>query len=47
MLCGFHEIELILGVSGLLIGGLAIIRRFCPCDPEVPRKALHVGMGVV
>jgi phytol kinase len=47
MLSSSIEIELILGIFGVLLGALAIVRSFWRCDPEFLRKAMHVGMGLV
>lgn len=47
MLSDLHNFELVWGIFGILIGGLAIIRRFWTCDAETLRKTLHVGMGLV
>lgn len=42
-----QEIEIIWGIFGILLGVLAVIRSFWPCNPEFLRKAMHVGMGLV
>lgn len=47
MLSSSNEIEIILGIFGILLGSLAILRTFWRCDPEFIRKAMHVGMGFV
>jgi phytol kinase len=47
MLIDFEEIGLVVGAFGVLLGGLAILRRYVPNNPEVLRKVLHAGMGLV
>jgi phytol kinase len=41
------EIGIIMGIFGILLGVLALIRSFWRCDPEFLRKGMHVGMGIV
>ena len=41
------EIGIILGIFGILLGVLALIRGFWWCEPEFLRKGMHVGMGIV
>ena len=38
---------MVLGVFGMLMAGLQAYRRSSPKDPEVVRKLLHLGMGLV
>jgi len=38
---------MVLGVFGMLMAGLQAYRRSAPTDPEVVRKLLHLGMGLV
>jgi phytol kinase len=38
---------MVLGVFGMLMAGLQAYRRSSPTDPEVLRKLLHLGMGLV
>jgi phytol kinase len=47
MLTNFENFGFILGAFGALLGGLAILRRYVPSNPEVLRKILHAGMGLV
>lgn len=47
MLSSSNEIELILGIFVVLLGALSVVRSIRPCDPELLRKAMHVGMGLV
>ena len=38
---------MVLGVFGTLMGGLQAYRRSSPTDPEILRKLLHLGMGLL
>ena len=47
MMINIREFGLVLGAFGTLLGGLAILRHYAPRNPEVLRKILHSGMGLV
>ncbi|HXH48206.1 MAG TPA: hypothetical protein VNM47_02445 [Terriglobia bacterium] len=47
MLVDLEEIGLVLAIFGALLGALAVLRHYVPDNPEVLRKILHTGMGLV
>jgi phytol kinase len=47
MLTDLDNFGFVVGAFGALLGGLTILRRYAPYNPEVLRKVLHAGMGLV
>jgi phytol kinase len=47
MLTEFEQFGFVLGAFGALLGGLVFLHRYARSNPEVLRKTLHAGMGLV
>lgn len=47
MLTVYEQFGFVLGTFGALLGGLLILRCYTPSNPEMLRKILHTGMGLV
>lgn len=47
MLDDLEDFGFVLAAFSALLGGLTILRRFAPYNPEILRKVLHGGMGLV